>query len=251
MHNQAHTRAIAALSALGPMRVWSLLVTIFGDLAPDHPLDGPTLSELMDKVGIRPEATRVALHRLRADGWIMSQKRGRISQYSLTPKGREDSDAARAKIYGPPETAEKSAKFVLMRESTARLDAGTFASIAPRLFLCASETPTPSDAMTLSIDDTPEWLGAQFEPTALVKSYRTLHDVLSKIDAEVTGGLHPLETATLRVMIVHAWRRIVLKHPNLPRGVHSPEWRGHACRVLVTRLLDRFERPPLDQLSAR
>ncbi len=251
MREQAYTRAVSALSALGPIRVWSLLVTVFGDLAPDCSLEGPTLSALMDGIGIKPEATRVALHRLRADGWITSQKQGRISQHRLTPKGRQDSEAARPRIYGQTETAGTRAKAVLVRNGAEALDPALFASIGPTLFLCAQDTPTPPDAMILAVDDIPRWLGAQIEPPAFVGSYEALFRVLTQIDSEVTEPISPLETAVLRVMIVHAWRRLVLKHPNLPHSAHTPEWRGHDCRALVTQLLGRFERPALDQLGTQ
>jgi len=233
------------------MRVWSLLVTVFGDLAPDCPLDGPTLSALMDGIGIKPEATRVALHRLRADGWITSQKKGRISEHRLTPKGRRDSEAARPRIYGRPNTKETPAKVILMREAGNALDPAVFASIGPRLFMCGQDAVAPSDAMTLATSDIPKWLGHQIEPTVLLRSYEALFSVLNQIDSEVTAPSSPLEIAMLRVMIVHAWRRLVLKHPILPRTAHTPEWREHDCRALITRLLDRFERPALARLDAR
>ena len=89
---------IARLTALGPLRVWSLLVTVFGDLTQDDALEGPTLSALMSEIGVKPEATRVALHRLRADGWITSEKTGRTSRHRLSAKGRADSDAERGAI---------------------------------------------------------------------------------------------------------------------------------------------------------
>lgn len=251
MRDQAHTRAITALGALGPMRVWSLLVTVFGDLAPDDPLDGPTLSVLMEGIGIKPEATRVALHRLRAEGWITSQKKGRISAHKLTPKGRQDSESARPRIYGRPKSKEPPAKVILTRDGSTSLDPAHFVPIGPRLFVCAGETRTPSDTLDLAVDDIPHWLGPQIEPPGLLRSYDALYGVLNQIVTELNDPLTPPETAMLRVMIVHAWRRLVLKHPNLPRNVHSPQWREHDCRVLVAQLLDRFERPALDQVATQ
>ena len=45
------------------------------------------------------------------------------------------------------------------------------------------------------------------------------------------------------VLIVHAWRRLALKHPVLPRALHSDTWRGHDCRAQVMHLLDHLPRP--------
>ena len=97
--------AASALTALGSQRVWSLLVTVFGDLAQNEGdvIDGPVLSLLMADIGIKPEATRVALHRLRNDEWIVSTKQGRTSQHSLTARGRRESAAANPRIYNLPQ----------------------------------------------------------------------------------------------------------------------------------------------------
>ncbi|WP_299728183.1 PaaX family transcriptional regulator C-terminal domain-containing protein [uncultured Tateyamaria sp.] len=244
--------AITALSALGPLRVWSLLVTVFGDLAPDRPLDGPTLSALMSGIGIKPEATRVALHRLRADGWITSQKQGRISQHSLTPKGRQDSIGARPRIYGRPGDENATARFALMPDTASELNPTKFTTIAPRIYICASDTPLPEHALSLIPQSLPNWIGAQIESKNLRAGYAALHDVLQTIDRnrDAIGTLNPQETAVLRVMIVHAWRRLALKHPVLPRSAHTSLWCGHDCRSLVTTLLDRYPRPDPEQLGA-
>lgn len=235
------------------MRVWSLLVTVFGDLAPDHPLDGPALSTLMDGIGIRPEATRVALHRLRSDGWITSQKQGRISWYSLTSKGRTDSACARSRIYAHPEETGGDAKFVLLPDAETTLDPVDFIALTPRLFVCAQDTPAPEQAMILSAPHIPEWIGALIEPETLRRGYDALHDVLLQVKAECADPdtLTPRDTAVLRVMIVHTWRRLCLKHPILPPAMHSPDWRGHDCRALVAQLLDRHPRPMAKQLNTR
>ncbi|WP_299586212.1 PaaX family transcriptional regulator C-terminal domain-containing protein [uncultured Tateyamaria sp.] len=251
MPTDAHTQAIRALADLGPLRVWSVLVTVFGDLAPNDLLDGPTLSAIMSAIGIKPEATRVALHRLRSDGWIASQKRGRTSLHSLTEQGRRDSEAARPRIYGTPDQMGRGTYALIMPDAGTALDPALYAQIAPRVYLAADATPLPESAMQLAPMDLPPWLGAQLEPTALRDAYKALHAVLMDVDAELRDvQLTPLEVAVLRVMIVHAWRRLTLRHPDLPRASHSPDWRGHDCRALVTGLLTRFARPDLDAIKA-
>ncbi len=252
MPTDAHASAITALGNLGPLRVWSLLVTVFGDLSLDEPMDGPTLTAIMAGIGIRPEATRVALHRLRSDGWISSEKQGRTSLHSLTDKGKRNSAAARPRIYGRPEQMGQEVEVVLMRYAEAEPDLSLFAQIAPRIYIAGRGTPLPKDSMALAPMHLPDWLGTQIETETLRDGYQSLHEVLGIIDATLPKGtpMSLLDIAVLRVMIVHAWRRLVLKHPDLPRDAHSPDWRGHDCRALVKTLLDRFPRPVLDQLKA-
>lgn len=246
MPTEAYTQALRGLADLGPLRVWSLLVTVFGDLAPDGPLKGPTLSAIMAEVGIKPEATRVALHRLRSDGWIASEKQGRTSLHTLTDQGRSDSDAARQRIYGNANAAEA---VLVLTPAAVELDPTRFAQIAPRIFVTGPGTMPPEDAMRLAPDTLPEWLGTQIETEQMRDAYKSLHAVLTDITEELTGDLTALETAALRVLIVHAWRRLTLKHPDLPRAAHSADWRGHDCRALVTDLLARFPRPHLDAIK--
>ena len=233
--------AISRLTALGPLRVWSLLVTVFGDLTPDDPLEGPTLSAIMSEIGIKPEATRVALHRLRVDGWIISEKTGRTSRHRLSAKGRADSDTARPRIYARP-AADAAVHFALMPEG-ATPDTEHFAQVAPRLFVADAAVPVPANALSLAAGALPNWLRNTGETRELHDGYAALHDVLHHIGTPDADALGPLRVAVLRVLIVHAWRRLALKHPALPRALHSDSWRGHDCRAQVMHLLDHLPRP--------
>ena len=64
------------LLGLESTKTWSLIATLFGDLDGDE-LSGKALWSLLAPLGIKPEATRVALHRLKKDGWIVAKKAGR------------------------------------------------------------------------------------------------------------------------------------------------------------------------------
>mmetsp|Transcript_17997 Transcript_17997/g.27398 ORF Transcript_17997/g.27398 Transcript_17997/m.27398 type:complete len:198 (+) Transcript_17997:314-907(+) len=182
MRETAYDQSIAALSELGPMRVWSLLVTVFGDLAQDSALEGPTLSTIMAGIGIKPEATRVALHRLRSDGWITSQKTGRTSLHRLSPKGYRDSAAASPRIYGRSEQMGRGAQVILMADTGCALDPKDYAQIAPRLFIAGADAPVPAGGMQMQPMDLPPWLGAQFETSAMREAYKALHATLLEID---------------------------------------------------------------------
>lgn len=248
MPTDAYAQALRSLSGLGPLRVWSVLVTVFGDLAPDRAINGPTLSSIMAEIGIKPEASRVALHRLRSDGWVASDKQGRTSLHRLTSQGQKDSDAARARIYGLPADMGQAAQ-VIVTPAPVDLDPAWFAQITPRVFAAANGAAIPNDAMVLSLEGIPAWLGDQIESEAMRDAYKSLHAVLTDISQELSSDLSPVQTAALRVLIVHAWRRLTLKHPDLPRPAHSQDWRGHDCRVLVAELLYRFARPDLDMIN--
>ena len=89
------------LRGFGDLKVWSFLVTLFGDLAADEgaELSGPLVSRLSTRLGIKPEALRVALHRLRKDGWIDSRREGREARHCLTRSARADTKAVHSVVY--------------------------------------------------------------------------------------------------------------------------------------------------------
>lgn len=248
--------AANALSALGSQRVWSLLVTVFGDLAQneDDVIEGPVLSALMADIGIRPEATRVALHRLRNDDWIVSHKKGRTSQHSLTARGRRESAAANPRIYNRLRQSPDKWQLVILESATAQtrksMEGLGFSPFMPRVYLGASDAKPPQDSVTLIPETVPTWLAAQFEPKDLLQDYAALHHALLGMRQVLaqTDLLSPKETAVLRCLIVHSWRRLVLKHPDLPRTLYSESWRGHDCRVLVSDLLIKLPKPNLGQI---
>lgn len=248
----------AALARLGSQRVWSLMVTLFGDLAQSEgdAIKGPVLSAIMAAMDIRPEAVRVALHRLRNDGWIASVKQGRTSSHSLTKFGRAQSAAASARIYADPARASKDWQLAILEDSSTQTHADMlalgFAPFMPRLYVGSSEAKPVPNAATLSGGKVPGWMQAQFEPATLAHDYSALHKVLADAAYSIPSAteLTPLQVAVLRCLIVHNWRRIMLKHPDLPQSLYTKDWDGHRCHVLVHELLTRYPHPSLDDIVA-
>ncbi|HAB36668.1 MAG TPA: PaaX family transcriptional regulator [Rhodobacteraceae bacterium] len=245
----SYNKSVRLLTQLGPIRAWSLLVTVFGELSGENAVDGPVLTSIMREIGIKPEATRVALHRLRNDGWITSQRLGRISQYKLTAKGAHDSAAARPRIYGRPQKTEEKMQFFITKTSDNSLDPASYTQITSRIFVCEISTVCPPEAIILEPTHLPIWLSKQIESDYLRQGYDNLFQVLSNISFNVET-FSPLQIAVVRILIVHVWRRLTLKHPTLPRTAHSASWHGHDCRALVTTLLDNLPRPAQKLLKA-
>lgn len=251
-----YARALELLRAGQTTRVWSLLVTVFGDLAQQEgdSIEGPVLTAVMGDMGIKPEATRVALHRLRNDAWIISEKSGRTSKHSLSQLGRQESAAVSDVIYGKPENPNQGWQIILLETvgsySKEVLAARGFAPLAPRLFIGSADLSPPPNTFALHADETPDWLGQQIEPTQLNEGYSSLHERLKMITEPhlAPGALSPLQIGVLRCLIVHNWRRLVLKHPKLPQVLATQTWRGHDCRRLVTDLLENLPRPTLNEL---
>ena len=98
---------IGRLHERGRLRVWSLVITVFGDAI--VPRGGrvalSTLQEIMQRLRVEPGALRTAMSRLASDQWVSRERKGRNSFFSLDEHGRHAFDLATRRIYasGPPE----------------------------------------------------------------------------------------------------------------------------------------------------
>lgn len=257
-------RALESLTHGADLRVWSVIVTLFGDLArnPGDQISGACLGQLTDLMGIKPQAMRVALHRLRKDGWISSEKTGRTSKYQLTKSGLEQSQTAGARIYAQHATNPDSFQILVAQPmpvaNRTMLDQ-TLARhghvvIAPGVYLgAATSGPQPEECFMVqgAAGSVPDWLRTMLAPEMIAQGYAqletTLHEVTAILDDK--ANLTPAEVATLRTLIVHSWRRLLLRHADLPDSFFPANWRGPQCRVLLANLLDHLKRPELAGLS--
>lgn len=256
MQTTSFTSIARHLTGCGTPRVWSLLVTVFGELALDRDarISGSLLRALSEQMGVKPEAMRVALHRLRKDGWIESARTGRTSDYFLTPWGRTQSMQASPRIYAAGQAAESGWLIVLNPASPAQMDGTQGAWIASNV-LVTSVPPELGDAFAVPLStDTPLpiWMSAKVCDPDTVRLSQDFATALRAMRASL--GTDPklgrIEIAALRVLLVHSWRRIVLKAPVLPDHVFPQDWRGAECRVGVFALLAQFPKQDLADLES-
>lgn len=255
MTTDAFDQTKTALLALGGHRVWSLMVTLFGDLAQEKgsQIEGPVLSAVMAVMDVRPEAVRVALHRLRNEGWIASRKQGRTGSHALTQASHSETLAASTRIYARPNEQEAKWRLILLEDAgdppRKDMEERGFAQLMPRVYLGGMQSAAPGSAMVLTGGAAPQWLRQQISEQMLEPEYAALLPVLRAIDRSIpAGSLDALHTTALRCMIVHNWRRIVLRHPALPRSLLPDDWAGQSCHLMVDRLLTRFPRPPMHDI---
>lgn len=254
------TRAVAILTENDPPRVWSFVVTVFGDLAQREgdALSGRLLARMADVAGLRPETVRVALHRLRKDGWIDSHRVGRRSDYTLTAFGRAQSAAAAPRIYSDraPETKEWTVLLANPSEPAAALAEVANRTNAVLLGDAALLVPNSVDEIDNGLlricsgeVDIPDWVRALAGPEEIKIAYRGLHGRLQRAEPLLPDRDTSLVGATTRVLIVHSWRRVLLRHPDLPAALLPEDWPGEQCRRVVADLLSRLPRPVLDTLE--
>ena len=247
-------KAVVALCPDGPPRAWSLIVTVLGDMGGEVEIGAAPLARILACLGVSGAALRVALHRLKADDWIVARRVGRSSAYRLHPDRLTETQAASARIYASagPEPTCWHLLALSPDDPVPKPAREVFIPVAPRLILRPGPPQGAEGALALRPEgDVPNWLRAAVGTDEMLAAYRALHTGLQEVEALATGrALQPVETAALRVLVVHAWRRVILKHPDLPDALFPPAWCGAECRARVQALLTRLPRPDAQALAA-
>ena len=222
-------------------RVWSFIVTIFGDLAREdsHYISSRTLNRLTAQIGVKPEATRVALHRLRKEDWLESAKFGRESHYRLTDNGRALSREAAPRIYG---AASNKAWMLALYDPNKIAPEGL--RISSGISLVASEC---AGAMNLAVTDPlPLWMVDRLVQGDVQSAIHNLHARLAGFTAEPDAA--ELDRAVLRLSLVHEWRRVILRVPDVPDLLFENAFSLGELRGGVQRLLSALSDVSLEQI---
>lgn len=246
---------IDTLIALGPLKVWSVVVTIMGDLCrdPEDRIEGPLLTRLVTGMGINNQALRVALHRLKRDGWIEAQRDGRVSSYALTAEGRARTEAVRPVIYASAPPPPATVSLVLPAPDMATqdfVDALPDDTVFPgtRSALTTGPLdPALADALVtpLALTHLPDWVSTvAISPEALA-DYDTLARTLTRLPAPPEDIV---QRTVQRLIAFHHWRRLRLRHGALPDLILGPDWPGARARAAITAHLAAHPRPTLDAL---
>jgi len=254
------TPAISRLSRDGDLVFWSLIVSALGELteAPDDVITNRLFARMTGLMGLKPQALRVALHRLRKEGWIDSVKTGRTVAHRLSARGYAETRQARPRIYADKSDIIQSFTLILGANSSKHapppqdadwipLSAGAYLHAGTK-----SAAPAGFFALTGQVNAIPDWLPALIAPPALGRQFQDLSVRLDEVRAVLEADRAPLsalERACLRVLIVHHWRRLLLRCPDLPDRFFPPNWAGICCRRKVAGLLGTIPRPTRSELD--
>ena len=233
-----------------PSRTGSIVITVFGDAI--VPRGGSvwlgTLLEFFEQLDIDASVVRTAMSRLTADGWFERNKVGRNSFYRLLQSGRQTFDIATKHIYGPP-ASDWTGRFELLLigngedrdASREALKNAGFGSPLPGVWVAPSGVPVPEEAagaIRLEVsaeDDSGRRLLSESWPLertadAYLKFMKTFEPLRSSI-----GRGEPLSDAdafTARILLIHHYRRVVLRDPLLPTALLPQDWPGRVAREL-------------------
>ncbi|WP_114944015.1 PaaX family transcriptional regulator C-terminal domain-containing protein [Microvirga calopogonii] len=232
-----------------PIRAGSLIVTVFGDAVVPRGgvLSLTSLHEIMRAFRISDTLVRTALSRLVSEGWFERWKVGRNSYYRLTPQGQEAFARATQRIYAdPPQDWQGSFDLLLLENAQDRsalkgeLSAAGYGALGPDLLVAAAASTggagpflrlsaTPADPATARRLVERAWPLAEIE-----SRYKRFIDTYSGIlgALERGAGFTNLDALLVRILLIHDYRRAVLKDPLLPAQLLPKPWAGTAARTL-------------------
>jgi phenylacetic acid degradation operon negative regulatory protein len=244
-----------------PMRAGSLIVTIYGDAI--VPRGGAlwlgSLLDMMAGFGVEPGLVRTAVSRLVADDWFARARIGKQSYYRLSQWGAAEFAAATARIYraaAPPWSGEMEVAVIITPDAGERatqrdrmLRAGwgqAAANVMVRPHMAAlpdGGPPASPDVIGLvtrpqSRENARALARACWQLDGLDAAYRQFLRAFGPVAEEIGTGVHLTDAQAfqLRILLIHDWRRIVLRDPLLPHAMLPADWPGIRAVDLVSRV---------------
>lgn len=236
-----------------PVRAWSLIITLYGDAI--VPRGGSlwlgSLSEIMALFRVDAGHVRTAMSRLTADGWLKRVKAGRNSYYRLTQREEGGFTAATQRIYFADEPDFNGRlRLALLGSGVVAavrpaLERAGFAALTPAIFIAfnepAAKLPKSGGLFLLhaEADDSARALAAaawKLDPIA--RHYRDFIARFAPLDAALVkrSRVEGDDALVARILLIHEFRRVVLRDPGLPAALLPADWPGAAARQLAGRL---------------
>jgi phenylacetic acid degradation operon negative regulatory protein len=246
------------LHAARPVRAWSLIVTLFGDAI--VPRGGSlwlgSLTEIMALFRIDAGHVRTAMSRLTADGWLTRARVGRNTYYRLSKQAEASFAAATRRIYfGLEPPFDGRLRIALLGpgvddRSAVRpaLAAAGFAALSPTAYVGVADPPaelagTPGVfVLRAAADDSRKVAEAAWRNRALDVEYRAFLERFDSVSRALATD-QPLDGAdalVVRTLLIHHFRRVVLRDPGLPAVLLPLDWPAVGARALAARLYRRL-----------
>lgn len=255
-----------------PIRVSSLIITLYGDSIEPH---GGTvwlgsLIKLLEPMGINERLIRTSIFRLTKEGWLSAEKVGRRSYYSLTGTGRRRFEKAFKRVYSSSVPAWDGSWCLVVlsqlsldmrKQVREELEWQGFGAIAPTvlamprgdrvdimatlqelgaledsiLFETHSQDLLASKALRMQVRES--WnideLGEHYRE--FITLFRPLWQALRENEA-----VQPEDCFLARTLLVHEYRKLLLRDPQLPDELLPGDWEGRAARQLCQNIYRRI-----------
>jgi phenylacetic acid degradation operon negative regulatory protein len=243
-----------------PPRAKSLVVTLFGDAIAPHGgcLQLKGLIELLGPFGINERLVRTSVFRLVKEGWLEARRNGRESSYELTQSGRRRLSYAYARVYARVQEPWKGDWTLLLlrpeelsaelrQQLRQELEWQGLRPLAPQLYAHPRIQPGPlaellerigarkqvisfgnATSDQINCGDFQELINERWNLVVVAKHYRSFLRNFSRMKDLLRSSpiLLPQQWFSIRILMIHAFRRAVLHDPLLPEELLPRPWIG-------------------------
>lgn len=271
---------ISRLIGLIKPKAKSLIVTVYGDALAHHGGSAwlGSVIKLAAPLGLNERVVRTSVFRLSKEDWLAADQVGRRSFYRLTEIGRHRFDTAHGRIYhhisrpwdgawtfvigdfaAPKAKSRDALRSDLLWQGFGQLAPGIMLHPDPdaaalrqalvdadasrqALVMQAkawSETAPPAIGDLVSRCWDVKRLEADY--AAFLDTFRPVWQTLHR-----AGPLDPETCFAVRTLLMHAYRRVLLRDPKLPDELLQANWPGTAARSLCCNLY-RLVQTPAEQ----
>ncbi|AIR01633.1 phenylacetic acid degradation operon negative regulatory protein PaaX [Pluralibacter gergoviae] len=254
-----------AVSA-APVSGTSLISSLYGDSLSHRggEIWLGSLTALLEGLGFGDRFVRTSLFRLNKEGWLDVDRIGRRSFYRLSDKGMRLTRRAESKIYRAEAPAWDGNWLLLLSEG---LDRNTladvkkqliwqgFGTLAPNLlaspsqrladvqallheagvaeqvicFEAQSPLATSVSALRARVEECWQLTGQNQLYEDFIATFRPLLPLLREADED---ELTPARCFAIQLLLIHLYRRVILKDPLLPEALLPAHWLGQSARQL-------------------
>ena len=248
------------------LRANSVLITLFGDVMAGRSQSVwlGSLIQLADLFGLSARLVRTSAFRLTADDWLSCTRLGRRSFYGLTAAGLQRVQHAERRIYDF-KLPEWDGRWTLVMMATGlpasvrlhlkrELRWEGFGELSPNVLAHphASHSSLKDIIHASNAEEKIVVLGAESIAGYSSKPLQTVMQSVFKLDqVEVafrqfvarfepvllqTTDLSPAEAFFVRALLIHEYRKVLLRDPNLPQVLLPAGWPGSQARRLCESL---------------
>ena len=248
------------------LRANSVLITLFGDVMAGRSQSVwlGSLIQLADLFGLSARLVRTSAFRLTADDWLSCTRLGRRSFYALTAAGLQRVQHAERRIYDF-KLPEWDGRWTLVMMATGlpasvrlhlkrELRWEGFGELSPNVLAHphASHSSLRDIIHASNAEEKIVVLGAESIAGYSSKPLQTVMQSVFKLDQvelafrqfvarfepmlQQISDLSPAEAFFVRTLLIHEYRKVLLRDPNLPQALLPAGWPGLQARRLCESL---------------
>ncbi|MDD1780418.1 phenylacetic acid degradation operon negative regulatory protein PaaX [Enterovibrio sp. ZSDZ35] len=265
--NQKLGKLLSDILAADSVSGTSLIMTVFGDILSRRggSISLSSLIELLSVFNVSDRFVRTSVFRLVKDGWLTAERSGRYSFYHVTEEAMDRFTAAEERIYSAHD-AEWNRKWQMialpslsgseLMDARKQLEAAGYAILSTSVMLypradkdatrqLLSKHDLNDKALVFEASSCDLAEGNEANLKSLVAKLWQLEEVEERfhtflsqfrpILALLESGeqLDPSQAFQVRTLLIHIYRRALLKYPPLPEELLPSNWPGKAARTLT------------------